>query len=63
VQEQEPVMGSSDSELAEKPALNSFDSESGETATWLASTRFEGITRLYSARQVVELHSVRCSGG
>jgi isocitrate lyase len=34
--------------------MNSFDSEIGETARWLASPRFEGITRLYSARQVVE---------
>jgi isocitrate lyase len=34
--------------------MNSFESEIGETARWLASPRFEGITRLYSARQVVE---------
>ncbi len=34
--------------------MNSFDSEVAETARWLASPRFEGITRLYSARQVVE---------
>jgi len=34
--------------------MKSFDSEIGETARWLASPRFEGITRLYSARQVVE---------
>jgi isocitrate lyase len=47
-------MRSSDSELAGKPAMNSFESEIGETATWFASPRFEGITRLYSARQVVE---------
>ena len=51
---QELVMKSFDSEVAEKPAMNSFDSEIGETARWLASPRFEGITRLYSARQVVE---------
>jgi isocitrate lyase len=34
--------------------MNSFESEVAETARWLASPRFEGITRLYSARQVVE---------
>src|SRR5207342_16038 len=50
----EPVMRSFDSEVAEKPAMSSFESEIGETARWSASPRFEGITRLYSARQVVE---------
>src|SRR5438270_13883798 len=35
-------------------AMSSFQSEVDETARWLASPRFEGITRLYSARQVVE---------
>ncbi len=34
--------------------MSSFDSEVAETANWFASSRFEGITRLYSARQVVE---------
>ncbi len=34
--------------------MTSFDSEVAETARWLGSPRFEGITRLYSARQVVE---------
>jgi isocitrate lyase len=34
--------------------MSSFEAEIGETARWLASLRFEGITRLYSARQVVE---------
>src|SRR6266705_3644224 len=34
--------------------MRSFDSEVGEKARWFASPRFEGITRLYSARQVVE---------
>jgi len=34
--------------------MSSFESEVAETARWLASPRFEGITRLYSARQVVE---------
>ena len=34
--------------------MSSFQSEVDETARWLASPRFEGITRLYSARQVVE---------
>ena len=33
---------------------SSFESEVAETARWLASPRFEGITRLYSARQVAE---------
>jgi isocitrate lyase len=51
---QEPVMRSFDLEVADNPATSSFESEIGETATWLASSRFEGITRLYSARQVVE---------
>ena len=51
---QEPVMRSFDPEVAEKPAVSSFESEIGETARWFASPRFEGITRLYSARQVVE---------
>ena len=43
-----------DPEAAEKPAASSFESEIGETAGWFASPRFEGVTRLYSARQVVE---------
>jgi isocitrate lyase len=51
---QEPAMRSSDSEVAGEPAASSFESETGETESWLASRRFEGITRLYSARQVVE---------
>ncbi len=34
--------------------MSSFDSEVAETARWFSSPRFEGITRLYSARQVVE---------
>jgi isocitrate lyase len=37
-----------------EPATSPFESEVGETARWFASPRFEGITRLYSARQVVE---------
>jgi isocitrate lyase len=51
---QELVMKSLDSEVAEQPVMNSIESETGETARWFASPRFEGITRLYSARQVVE---------
>src|SRR5499425_64979 len=47
-------MRSIDSEAAGKLAMNSFESEIGETAAWLASPRFEGIRRLYSARQVAE---------
>jgi isocitrate lyase len=34
--------------------MSSFESEVAETARWLASPRFEGLTRLYSAREVVE---------
>jgi isocitrate lyase len=34
--------------------MSSFESEIAETARWFESPRFEGITRLYSARQVVE---------
>jgi isocitrate/methylisocitrate lyase len=33
--------------------MTAFDSEIAETARWFASPRFGGITRLYSARQVV----------
>jgi isocitrate lyase len=51
---QEPAMRSSVPELAETQAMSSFESEIGETARWFASPRFEGITRLHSARQVVE---------
>jgi len=47
-------MRSFDSEVAERSATSSFESESGETASWFGSPRFEGITRLYAARQVVE---------
>ncbi|HVT43704.1 MAG TPA: isocitrate lyase ICL2 [Thermoanaerobaculia bacterium] len=34
--------------------MKSFDEEVSETRTWFDSPRFEGIIRLYSARQVVE---------
>ncbi len=34
--------------------MKSFESEVTETAGWFASKRFDGVTRLYSARQVVE---------
>jgi len=47
-------MRSLDSEVTKKAATSSFDSEIGEAARWIASPRFEGIMRLYSARQVVE---------
>jgi isocitrate lyase len=47
-------MRSFDSEVADKLAMSSFESEISEAERWLASPRFEGITRLYSARQVVE---------
>ena len=33
---------------------NTFEAEVAETASWFASPRFEGITRLYSARQVAD---------
>jgi isocitrate lyase len=51
---QEPVMRSFESEVAEEPAMSSFESDVDETARWFASPRFEGIARLYSARQVAE---------
>ncbi|WP_419919377.1 isocitrate lyase ICL2 [Candidatus Poriferisocius sp.] len=35
-------------------AAGSLDSEVRSTQEWMASPRFEGLTRLYSARQVVE---------
>jgi len=47
-------MSTFDSGVAKDPAVSSFESEIGETARRLAGPRFEGITRLYSARQVVE---------
>jgi isocitrate lyase len=47
-------MRSFDSEVAERPGMDSFESEIGGTATWFASPRFESITRLYSARQAAE---------
>ena len=47
-------MRSFDSEVAGESAMSSFEPEIGETERWFASPRFEGITRLYSARQVVE---------
>ena len=34
--------------------MKAIESEIAETARWFASPRFEGVTRLYSARQVVE---------
>ncbi|MEX0878802.1 MAG: isocitrate lyase ICL2 [Thermoanaerobaculia bacterium] len=43
-----------DSEVTEESVMSSFDSEVAETARWFSSPRFEGLTRLYSARQVVE---------
>jgi isocitrate lyase len=46
-----------DSEVAgqtEQPAMSPIESDIGETERWLASPRFEGITRLYSPHQVAE---------
>ncbi len=42
--------------LTEEPkgARSTFEAEVEETAKWMGSPRFEGITRLYSPRQVVE---------
>src|SRR5215472_14845597 len=54
-------MTSLDSRVASKPSTNSFESETGETARWLASPRFDGITRLYSARQVVDQRGTICA--
>jgi isocitrate lyase len=34
--------------------MDAFESEVAETARWFASPRFQGVTRLYSPRQVVE---------
>ena len=34
--------------------MESFEKEVAETAEWLSDPRFQGLTRLYSARQVVE---------
>ena len=34
--------------------MENFEKEVGETAEWLSSPRFQGLTRLYAARQVVE---------
>ena len=47
-------MRSLDSEVDGKPAVSSVEPEVAEVARWFASPRFEGITRLYSAPQVVE---------
>jgi isocitrate lyase len=34
--------------------MDTFEKEVAETSEWLSSPRFQGLTRLYSARQVVE---------
>jgi len=47
-------MRSFNSQVADRPATNSFESDIGGTAEWFVSPRFDGITRLYSARQVAE---------
>ena len=46
---------------AEKPAMSPIESETQQTARWFASPRFQGITRLYSARQVVEQRGTICT--
>jgi isocitrate lyase len=40
--------------VGEELAVSSFESEVSQTAKWFESPRYTGITRLYSARQVVE---------
>lgn len=40
--------------IEEQQALSLIDAEIFETDAWMRSSRFDGITRLYSARQVVE---------
>src|SRR5215831_6360160 len=47
-------MNSFDSEVAVGPPVGFFGPEMADTAGWFASPRFDGITRLYSARQVIE---------
>ena len=41
--------------------MRTFVSEIAETARWFATPRFDGITRLYSARQVVEQRGTICA--
>jgi isocitrate lyase len=40
--------------VSEERVANTFEAEVAATARWFESPRFEGITRLYSPRQVVE---------
>ncbi|MGE5136283.1 MAG: isocitrate lyase ICL2 [Gemmatimonadota bacterium] len=47
-------MKSPDPHVAGNPVLDSLEPEVSETARWFASSRFAGVTRLYSAREVVE---------
>src|SRR5258708_2181794 len=52
----------------ESPALTSFEKEVAATQRWFDSPRFAGLTRLYTARQVVEqrgtiAHAYRVGGG
>ncbi len=54
-------MGSVESEVTEKPTMGSFESDVVDTKRWFASSRFEDITRLYSARQVVEQRGTICT--
>ena len=41
--------------------MSSFDEQVAETKAWLESPRFRGITRLYSARQVVQQRGTICT--
>jgi len=47
-------MNSFDSQVVVGSAVSSIESETADTARWLASPRFDCVTRLYGARQVVE---------
>jgi isocitrate lyase len=54
-------MKSFDAEIVEKPTMTPFESETQQTARWFATPRFENVTRLYSARQVVEQRGTICT--
>ena len=56
-----PVMKSFDTEIAEKPTMSPFESETHQTARWFATPRFESVSRLFSARQVVEQRGTICT--
>ena len=43
-----------DAGAAQENEMSDFDQEVKETTRWMSASRFEGLTRLYSPRQVVE---------